>query len=107
MPSQILPASAVKLTSQTTLRRYYASPGIARGFCGTCGGLVFWQREGGDTINVTLGSLDKAHLIEHGERLTSGTTHYWCDAMIPGATDNLRGEKWKGYSFGEGAELVP
>jgi hypothetical protein len=35
-----------------TLQRYYATPGIARGFCSACGGFLFWQKEDQPHITV-------------------------------------------------------
>lgn len=38
---------------------WYRSSGFAeRGFCRTCGGNLFWRRDGDDEISITAGTLD-------------------------------------------------
>ena len=37
---------------------YGSSPGVRRGFCGTCGSNLFWDRESLDIIAVMAGGLD-------------------------------------------------
>lgn len=39
---------------------YAASPTARRGFCPTCGALLFWQADGADRIATSLGALDGA-----------------------------------------------
>ena len=39
--------------------KWYRSSGIARrGFCGECGGTLFWDGTGRDTISIAAGTLD-------------------------------------------------
>jgi hypothetical protein len=45
-----------------TLARFASSPGIARGFCPTCGTSVTFD-DGGETIDVTVASLDDPEAI--------------------------------------------
>lgn len=47
------------LDADDTLRWYEAVPGVAYGFCGTCGSTLFW-RAGGvpDQISIAAGALD-------------------------------------------------
>jgi hypothetical protein len=40
------------------LRWYESSPGFRRGFCGTCGASVFWERVGGSRVSIAAGTLD-------------------------------------------------
>jgi hypothetical protein len=40
------------------LRWYESSPGVRRGFCGTCGASLFWERVGGARVSVAAGTLD-------------------------------------------------
>lgn len=46
------------IESAGTLTRYESSPGIYRGFCGRCGGILFWEREAGSTVSIMAGTLD-------------------------------------------------
>jgi len=46
------------LTITGTPRWVHASPEARRGFCPTCGALLFWQAEGSDRIAISLGALD-------------------------------------------------
>ena len=39
--------------------RWYESDGRRRGFCSECGASVFWEREEGDTISISAGTLDQ------------------------------------------------
>ena len=38
---------------------YESSPGVHRGFCGTCGSNLFWDRASLDLVAVMAGSLDE------------------------------------------------
>lgn len=93
-------------TSQTTLSRYHATEACARGFCAACGSWLFWRREDGDTISVSVGTLDGEALARWGRSLAHAEVHLWCEDEIEGATDHLRGEKWKQDNEGEGAERM-
>lgn len=46
------------LDDATGLRWYESSPGIARGFCSTCGSSLFWQRGDADLTSIMAGTLD-------------------------------------------------
>ena len=48
-----------ELLSDSTLTWYRSSPGARRGFCRRCGGNLFWEKEGLDTISITAGTIDK------------------------------------------------
>jgi hypothetical protein len=37
---------------------YRASPKATRAFCATCGSTQFWKRDGADTIDIAVGTLD-------------------------------------------------
>ncbi|KAI8675248.1 CENP-V/GFA domain-containing protein [Fusarium keratoplasticum] len=101
-----LPASSVAFTSQTTLSRYHATEGCARGFCTACGSWLFWRSEDADTISMSVGTLDKEVLKRWGKLLAHAEVHLWCEDEIEGATDHLRGEKWKQDNEGAGAERI-
>lgn len=38
---------------------FYSSEKVARGFCGNCGTPLFYRDDGGDSISMTIGSLDE------------------------------------------------
>lgn len=46
------------LTASDTLRWYRSSTFAERGFCGSCGGNLFWRQLDGEVTNVTAGTLD-------------------------------------------------
>lgn len=52
------PKVALELIEKAGLRWYNSSPGVQRGFCGTCGASLFWQRIEGSNISVAAGTLD-------------------------------------------------
>lgn len=92
--------------SDSTLKRFYATPGIARGFCSACGGFLFWHNESSDGISIAVGALDASVLREHGEAVAVAGTHLWMSNAIRGATDDLKGELWVHDNVGEGARLM-
>jgi hypothetical protein len=50
--------------------RWYISSGEARrGFCDTCGSVLFWQRLGSDRIAVAMGALDRPTGASWGEHI--------------------------------------
>lgn len=46
------------LTRDETLTWYRASPKARRGFCGRCGGNLFWKPDAEDRISLFAGALD-------------------------------------------------
>jgi hypothetical protein len=50
-------ADDVALVTDAGLR-WYVDDGRERGFCGRCGGSLFWRRSGADRISIAAGSLD-------------------------------------------------
>ncbi|KAK8141743.1 hypothetical protein G3M48_009975 [Beauveria asiatica] len=95
---QKVPRSSVSFTPQqgattTTLKIYRAAPGNARGFCGACGGLVYWAADGEDEMSVCVGTLDDDVLQRYGKVLTYAERHLFCVNEIPGVTDHLPGTK--------------
>ena len=52
------PRAALELVEAAGLRWYGSSPGVRRGFCGTCGASVFWERVEGSQISIAAGTLD-------------------------------------------------
>jgi len=52
------PKSALRVIESRGLK-WYASSAIARrGFCGECGGTLFWERPAGDQVSIAAGTLD-------------------------------------------------
>ncbi|MEE9447350.1 MAG: GFA family protein [Arenicellales bacterium] len=49
----------LKLIEDETLKWYESSQGFKRGFCGKCGGNLFWKRLINAEISVMAGTLDK------------------------------------------------
>ena len=52
------PSANIELTSSDPLRWYKSSDTAERGFCGVCGGNLFWKQGGRDAISITAGTLD-------------------------------------------------
>ena len=52
------PRDALALVESRGLKWYRSSPDARRGFCGECGGTLFWERDGADVISITAGTLD-------------------------------------------------
>lgn len=50
--------SDLHFTAQDTLGWYSASASAKRGFCKTCGSLLFWKGEGRDYTSIAAGALD-------------------------------------------------
>jgi hypothetical protein len=50
--------SDLHFDKDTSLAWYRASDSARRGFCKTCGSVLFWQGNGRDTISISAGSLD-------------------------------------------------
>ncbi len=53
-----VPSTNLTLTSSDSLRWYRSSDRAQRGFCGVCGGNLFWRPAGEDRIAITAGTLD-------------------------------------------------
>ena len=52
------PKSSLRLTESRGLKWYVSSPIARRGFCGECGGTLFWERPAGDLVSIAAGTLD-------------------------------------------------
>ena len=52
------------LTVEGQPKWWVSSPGRRRGFCGTCGSTLFWDREGTPGISIFAGSLDQPTGLE-------------------------------------------
>lgn len=58
LPATQARTDAIDFSSDETLRWYRSSPEAERGFCGRCGGALFWRPTGGDVTSIAAGSLD-------------------------------------------------
>jgi hypothetical protein len=47
------------------IKRFNKTENIDRGFCGTCGSVLFWHSRG-EAISIATGSLDPLYLIGEG-----------------------------------------
>jgi hypothetical protein len=54
--SAFVPAAALEISGAP--RWYASSAGARRGFCGTCGSVLFWQAHEENTISFALGALE-------------------------------------------------
>jgi hypothetical protein len=52
--------SALRVTESRGLKWYVSSSIARRGFCGECGGTLFWEGKDRDTISIAAGTLDGA-----------------------------------------------
>jgi hypothetical protein len=52
------PSLNIHLTSAGSLTWYKSSESAERGFCGICGGNLFWRRFQTDSMSITAGTLD-------------------------------------------------
>jgi hypothetical protein len=52
------PKDALRLIESRGLKWYQSSAIARRGFCGECGGTLFWEGTGRDTISIAAGTLD-------------------------------------------------
>ncbi|MCC6198294.1 MAG: GFA family protein [Burkholderiales bacterium] len=79
------PASALRVVEARGLKWYASSAAARRGFCGECGGTLFWEGRGRDTISIAAGSLDdptglKTALQIHTD---SAGDYYEIDPRVP------------------------
>jgi hypothetical protein len=57
--SMNVPPSALKLRGADNIRWFQSSAKVRRGFCGTCGSVLFWEpTDRDDFIAVAMGALD-------------------------------------------------
>lgn len=54
------PWDGLRITGNSALRWYASSDLARRGFCGTCGSVLFWRPEGKPHVAILVGSLDDA-----------------------------------------------
>lgn len=80
----------LQLGRDDDLRWYESSPGVRRGFCGTCGSSLFWEREGSGGISIMAGTLDRPtglRLVQHIYTAYAGD-YYTIDPGLPQASEH-------------------
>jgi hypothetical protein len=79
------PSGNIELTSAEGLRWYKSSDTAERGFCGRCGGNLFWKQAGRDEISITAGTLDApTHLaVEEHIFVADKSDYYMIDDDSP------------------------
>ena len=63
-----VPRAAVTIRGEDHITWYQSSPKVRRGFCATCGSVLFWDPPGRDRIAIAMGAFDKptgARLEKH------------------------------------------
>ena len=72
------------LTVQDSLRWYAASSHAERGFCGTCGSVLFWKAHQAAHIAILAGSLDDPSVLTAASHIcTAGRPTFYalCDGL--------------------------
>jgi hypothetical protein len=79
------PAADMELTASDHLVWYKSSDTAERGFCGRCGGNLFWKQAGRVAISVTAGTLDTpTHLaVEQHIFVADKSDYYAIDDDAP------------------------
>ena len=68
----------VELLADATLRWFESSDDARRGFCGTCGSSLFWERAGGKRLSIHAGAFDGATgLALAGHIFTADKSDYY------------------------------
>ncbi len=52
------PRSALRIEGAAAISWHTSSPGVQRGFCGTCGSHLFWDRAARDEMSIFMGAFD-------------------------------------------------
>jgi hypothetical protein len=63
-----VPRDRIAIEGEENVRWYRSSEKVRRGFCGTCGSVLFWDPIGHDKISVGMGAFDAptgTHLAIH------------------------------------------
>lgn len=67
-----------------SLNWFAASAYARRGFCRTCGSLLFWKRDGADTISIMAGAFDKPSSLKGESHIfvsDKGDYYEICDGL--------------------------
>ena len=76
---------AVVIQDKGHLKWYRSSERVRRGFCGTCGSSLFWDRDDLDFLGITAGTLDEPTHLQMMARLflAHGGDYYASAGTIP------------------------
>jgi hypothetical protein len=79
------PAANITLISEDSLVWYKSSETAERGFCGRCGGNLFWRQFGSDNTSITAGTLDTPTNLTVEEHIFVGdkSDYYTIDDDVP------------------------
>jgi hypothetical protein len=53
-----VPRSAVTIQGANSITWFHSSENVKRGFCSTCGSLLFWDPAGKDWLGIAMGTFD-------------------------------------------------
>jgi hypothetical protein len=53
-----VPRDQLEVSGEESVRWYQSSERVRRGFCGTCGSVLFWDPQGRERIAVAMGAID-------------------------------------------------
>jgi hypothetical protein len=53
-----VPREALTITGEENVCWYQSSESVRRGFCGTCGSVLFWDRDGAQRMAVGMGAFE-------------------------------------------------
>lgn len=80
-----LPAENLSVESDQSLKWYRSSAKAERGFCGICGGNLFWREDGSEEVSITMGTLDPPTGLKIVENIFTDTAGDYYD--IPKTRD--------------------
>jgi hypothetical protein len=69
---------------QGVMATYASSPGVSRGFCGTCGSPILFDMAREDAVDVTLGTLDDPDQLTPTHHIWTSTALAMADGLGPG-----------------------
>lgn len=75
---------ALSISGGCNLTWYEASPEAQRGFCSTCGSLMFWKAHGSEHTSIMAGSFDAPSGLKSGFHIyvnDKGDYHEICDGL--------------------------
>jgi hypothetical protein len=77
--------NALRLIEFRGLKWYRSSDFARRGFCGECGGTLFWEADGDETISIAAGTLDAPTGLRTAVQIyvDSAGDYYDVDRIIP------------------------
>ena len=79
------PKAALRVTESRGLTWYRSSDAARRGFCGECGGTLFWDADDRPTMSIAAGTLDAPTALRTALQIhvDSAGDYYDVDTAIP------------------------